>query len=322
MITDNLFERILVEPVRNGANQLYIVSGYATAAMASTHLYTIQKVNTDISISLIVGMSNQDGLSESNHRGLQNLMESADNFQCSYIVNSPPVHSKVYAWFRDDHPVQGFLGSANYTQIAFHNRLRKEAMEESDASSGREYFKSLIDDTIYCTHPDTDNLIRIYNDRYYKRVKEGKSEIPEDDTLTPKSVIEGLDSVKISLITRQGNVPERSGLNWGQRPGRNPNQAYLSLSAEIYKTKFFPDLAIQFTVLTDDGKTLICSRAQQNGKAIHTPQNNSQLGEYFRNRLGLASGAKVALNDLMKYGRTNVDFYKIDDETYYMDFSV
>ena len=48
----------------------------------------------------------------------------------------------------------------------------------------------------------------------------------------------------------------------------------------------------------------------------------NQLGEYFRNRLGLANGAYVHSSDLMTYGRTDVAFYKIDEEQYYMDFSI
>lgn len=79
---------------------------------------------------------------------------------------------------------------------------------------------------------------------------------------------------------------------------------------------------MHFTVLTDDEKVMICSRAQDNSKAIHTPHNNALLGEYFRNRLGLSSGELVTKDDLEAYGKTEVVFYKIDDETYYMDFSV
>jgi hypothetical protein len=75
-------------------------------------------------------------------------------------------------------------------------------------------------------------------------------------------------------------------------------------------------------VLTDDGKELICVRAQDNGKGLHTTLNNSLMGEYFRYRLGLPSGSFVRKKDLLKYGRTDVDFYKIDDETYLLDFSI
>jgi len=74
-------------------------------------------------------------------------------------------------------------------------------------------------------------------------------------------------------------------------------------------------------VLTDDNKVMICSRAQQNGKALRTPSNNSEIGIYFRQRLGVPLGDAVQLSDLENYGRTDVCFYKIDDETYFMDFS-
>jgi hypothetical protein len=78
-----------------------------------------------------------------------------------------------------------------------------------------------------------------------------------------------------------------------------------------------------FTVITDDQKTFICTRAQKGdeGQAIETPQDNSILGRYFRERLGLPSGAFVSTEDLRRYGRMDVTFYKIDDENYYTDFS-
>ena len=61
---------------------------------------------------------------------------------------------------------------------------------------------------------------------------------------------------------------------------------------------------------------------QDKNKAITTPENNSRIGEYFRNRLALANGAPVTKADLIRYGRTDVEFIKLDDEQYYMDFSV
>lgn len=131
-----------------------------------------------------------------------------------------------------------------------------------------------------------------------------------------------LSSIRLTLFDRQGRLPQVSGLNWRQREGREHNQAYIKLPADIARTGFFPERPTQFTVLTDDERILVCSRAQDNGKAIHTPQSNSQMGEYFRNHLGLPNGAPVVLEDLLRYGRTDVNFYKIDDETYYMDFSV
>ena len=75
-------------------------------------------------------------------------------------------------------------------------------------------------------------------------------------------------------------------------------------------------------MLTDDGVNLILRVEQQNDKAITTPLNNSLLGEYFRHRLGMENGAYINRQDLENYGRTDVTFYRIDDEQFFMDFSV
>ena len=115
-------------------------------------------------------------------------------------------------------------------------------------------------------------------------------------------------------------------MNWGHRPHRSLNEAYIHIPASIAKTDFFPPLKIPFTVLTDDEKSLICVIAQPKqrggaiGCAIETTNSNSELGLYFRNRLNLASGEFVTREHLEKHGRNSIRFYKVDDETYYLDF--
>jgi hypothetical protein len=325
MITSALFDEILVRPVQEGADKLLVISGYATSAMAFNHIQTICGRELDIRVELIVGMCSIDGISESNHKGFQELMLNhyPNRFSCGYLTEPPPVHSKVYTWLRNDQPVACFTGSANYTQTAFGKR-QGEAMTASDPVKGLEYFNSLIPHSLYCTHADTDNLVQIYNASYHARLQRERK-VLEDATTDVDQLpgYTGLQSVRISLLDRYGNLPDRSGLNWGQRPEyhREPNQAYIKVPAEIGRSRFFPVGGIQFTILTDDQKVLVCTRAQQNDKAIECPHNNSLVGEYFRNRLGVPNGALVTLDHLHKYGRADVEFYKIDDETYYMNYA-
>ena len=61
----------------------------------------------------------------------------------------------------------------------------------------------------------------------------------------------------MSLLARGGETGRRSGLNWGQRDGREPNQAYIPLPASVARSGFFPLNRRQFSVLTDDGIQLI-----------------------------------------------------------------
>lgn len=326
MINNDLFEEVLIKPAVEGADKLYIVSGYASAAMAFHHIQKLHDNRYDIDVHLIVGMTVQDGLSLSNHRAFQKLMSEdfVGTFECSYVMNTPPVHSKVYAWFSGDEPVSGYIGSANYSQKAFSSRQR-EIMDACNATAGYNYYNDLVGDTIYCTHQEAEDFVQVYNDMYQRR---RRIEATQPDISDPAHAhapnIQGLESVRVSFINRDGEVSSRSGLNWGHRPeyNRNRNQAYIPLKAQVYNSVFFPEPHQHFTVLTDDGKTLICVRAQQNAKAIETPHNNSLLGEYFRYRLGVPNGHFITMDDLKNYGRTHVDFYKIDEEAYYMDFSV
>lgn len=134
----------------------------------------------------------------------------------------------------------------------------------------------------------------------------------------------GTHYVRISLTTTSRGiekVPYRSGLNWGQRQGRNQNQAYLSIPRSEQESGFFPRVGEEFLVECDDGTVLRLVRAQQNGKALQTPDDNSLLGTYFRKRLGVRSGDPVALWHLHEYGRTTVDVFKTESGLYLLDFS-
>lgn len=115
-------------------------------------------------------------------------------------------------------------------------------------------------------------------------------------------------------------APYSSGLNWGQRPGRNPDQAYLAVPSQIQKNNFFPEPGQIFIIETADGDIWRCARRQANGKAIHTIDDNAILGKYFRRKLGLPYGSFVTLSHLLRYGKTTVDIYKKSEYKFILDF--
>lgn len=323
LIVNDLYNKVLLEPALEDVNNLYIVSGYASSAMAFHHAENLRHIKKDISVHLIVGMVAKDGLSVANHLAFKKLMthDLVGRFECSYLIERPAVHSKVYAWTNNLKSVMGFTGSANYSQQAFIGNRQREIITNCNPNGAFDYYKSLINHTISCTEKGAEELILLNENsvsRTYKRDTGGK----EQDSLTHKKYSKDNLHVSCSLINRSGIVSERSGLNWGQRANREPNQAYISLTSDICNSDFFPPRATHFTISTDDGQIIICTRAQDNGKAIETPHNNSIIGKYFRERLGVPLGEPVLMEHLLKYGRTDIDFYKIDDENYYMDFSV
>lgn len=305
MLVRDLFQKVLIEPAKEGASQLLIVSGYATASMVDRHLRCLDEViDAELNIRLIYGMASVDGVSRTDDFMFREL-ESNSTFGCFYFAESYPVHSKVYVWLSDNEPYRAYVGSANYTQGGFLSEYDfREVMAEVDPHKALEYYNTILQDSLEIRHDDIYKRVRILNPVY-------------------QSAQEKVDYVDLSFLSR-GIVPERSGLNWGQRPEakRRPNEAYIPVPQTVAQSRFFPKRAVQFTVLTDDNFSFIGTVAQDNDKAIHSTEDNEIIGKYFRKRLEVESGERVVKEDLDRYGRTDVRFWKIDDETFYLDFSI
>ncbi len=315
ILKDRLFDEILIKPAQN-YDTLCIVSGFATPSMVAHHLEAVKKTYDieDTNIKLIIGMT-PNGISRPHHENFIKLVnEKGGSFECSYInSNSFPIHTKLYTWLKNDKPMQAFLATANYTLTGF-KRPQDEVACVCNPTEAYEYYASKIDNSIYCTcdeaHTMTVEPLR------QQRINLRQSENQEDI-----SVVDTSNSVRLPLYSvRDNRVPAHSGLNWGQRGNREPNQAYIGIPSSIARSGFFPPRGEQFSVLTEDGFPFICVVAQDGDKAIHTPNNNSELGEYFRNKLGVPLGAPVSLEDLDRYGNRYVTFTKIDEEEYYMEY--
>lgn len=332
-LTSDLFSETLLKPFREDeANRLYIVSGYATPSMASYHLEQLRKITEDrpFCVDILIGMSVIEGIPRPQKEGFESLIREYTNLNCRYVVSNAPVHSKVYAWYKDSVPVCGFIGSANYTQTAFLGKRQREVLGKCDAGNCKDYFDQISVDAAEIDDYRVTSLVGDYLDIRRSRsqaeeILEILSEVEEEIIEVPRTAT---NTVTLSFLGRDGRLPTgNSGLNWGQRPGRTGNEAYIKIPATISREYFFPPRGQHFSVLTDDGKQLMCAALQEQsgvanqGKGIQTPTNNSLLGEYFRYRLGISEGERITEEHLVRYGRTDVTFIKIDDETYFMDFS-
>lgn len=316
MIVNNIAHRLLFEPIEANADTLLILSGYASPNMASWLIQSYrEKKMSPIDIRLVVGMTVYDGISISAHEGFKelqknNLGNDISRFKCSYVCEGVPVHANLYIWMKRDVPFVAFTGSPDFLQGSF-LAGRREVAEECDAVEAKRYFDDIEGNSVFCNHGEVDDFVIIHK---------SPNIIDEDGKITITG--KGIHSATLSLLSKNGDTGEKSGLNWGQRGNRNRNEAYIPLPKNIAIKNFFPLEKKHFIARTDDGHTLVLRVEQDGNKAITTPLSNAQLGEYFRNRLNLAYGAYVHTKDLLDYGRTDVTFYKIDEEEFFLDFSV
>jgi hypothetical protein len=337
MITQDLYEKVLMKPARDSGDSLYVISGYASAAFAGKHLDDIihledvLKLKKRPAIYLLIGMFPKINNLRNNHLAFKQLSteDYPATFECRYITKPPSVHIKAYSWYKNDSPFCGYIGSANYTRNGFITP-QLEAITEGGPLLIRKYFDMLWENAIDCRDLEADDLV----ENALKASNKPTSTIP---TVAPTGY-EGLPYRALTLLSTRGTSKGKvhnggGGLNWGHpspsgRVRGNLNEAYIPVPMSIARTDFFPPMKEYFTVVTDNDKSLICVREQpkkrggEDGAAIATPLNNGELGLYFRHRLGLSSEAFITKQNLDNYGRTDVVFYKIDEETYYMDFSV
>jgi hypothetical protein len=303
----NLYQTCLIEPIDEGYKKLFIVSGYASATFARRHINSLLLKSNDFEINLIIGMPRNI----SDHVAFVDLHnEFPSKFKGYYYRNGAPVHSKTYVWFNENGDSLGLSGSANYSQYGFFENLQKNQMVQTDGSLIKNYFDTLASESIYI--PNEFVVSQVLSAPIF------------DGELQPGGLFWDVPGrrVTFSFLKSDGSMPGASGLNWGQRPGREPNQAYLPIRREARSPGFLPELAYTFTLITDDGHSFDCVVAQGGRKAIHSTNNNSELGIYFRTRMGLPLGSFVTKQNLLDYGRTTYTLEKLDNETFLLDFSV
>lgn len=310
---DGIVGKILFDPIKEGADRLCVLTAEATPSMASWLLKSYEELGiSDVAVELIICSTLNKGMDKELHKSFKELhgtrySDKWGNFSCGYLIHPPALESdNYYIWLNRDKPVRAYTLSGSFTQQYFlHDN--KENVNETNAALAYTIYMDAEKRTMYCTHAEVDEYVVFCS---------------SEDNVREQMAADTENCVHLSLLARGGETGTRSGLNWGQRNKRNRNEAYIPLPSHIAKSGFFPLDKQHFLVVTDDHHTLQLRVEQQNDKAITTPDSNALLGEYFRNRLGLSNGAYVRKDDLLAYGRTDVTFYKIDEEQYYMDFSV
>jgi hypothetical protein len=241
----------------------------------------------------------RDGIPRSDHDQFVALCENYPHFECRYLDHGVPIHSKAYVWGSNGEAKLAYVGSANYSLVAARGRT-EELVVEADPMRTAEYAEAVWERATRCQ--EASRNLRVRSEFASVQTVDAGAVVPDD-------FLKGCPRVTLPLTSygKGLEVPDRSGLNWGQRPdqGRNPDQAYISVPADVNRTGFFPPRGEFFTVVTDDGETFEMSRNQDDGKALHTP-DNAALGRYMRKRLRVESGKLVTIEHLRMYGKLEV----------------
>lgn len=335
MFNLSLEDKIFKSKASTISDTLTIISGYIGAETVA-----MLKKFPDKKFRIIYGMYASDGISEALHGTLLELQKEMDWVEIKYSLI--PVHSKIYCWSLGDVITEVLVGSANFSI----NGLRRDYKETLYPISSLAYeeYKSyssyIMNRSIPCS-----SATKFKN----KAISSTNGTQP----LTAQGIC------RISFLDSKGQVPTKSGLNWGKSNGNVVNgDAYLPIKVDYVKT--FPDLFPQkkyvngiintnslgkitrandvVELIWDDKKSMVGLLEGNNNingviypNKLCSSNSKKELGDYIRNRIEKklgknifnASDIPIITKDILdQYGRTYIDISKIGDGIYYLDFSV
>lgn len=324
-ITKEYEKHIISDVYNEGYRYLKILSGQVSPLL----LEQILDEYKELHLKIHVGMVSVEGISKWTHLAFQHLVNRyPSRLEIYYQASLPGNHSNIYYWENPlilgmDHKI--FVGSASFTLNSFYHRKEFMIMEHSSAD---EIFSNL--DVINCTNSNISKQINIHQN------PENELIVSHDDNqldLFNLSNDEGtkyeVEYIDIPLTIRGGDIPPKSGINWGhngryglRQPTRTGNEAYLSISKQVHKERpnFLPRRGEKILVLTDDEEMFVCVVAQEHRKAIQTCDNNSILGAYIRERIDIPSGAYIETKHLTRYGRDSIRLSKIHEGLFFLNF--
>lgn len=311
---------------QNGADELLIITGYIGP-------YPFKELNKlPIECRVIYGMYGSDSIGQKLHETLNKIQLSSINTKLHYSKTG--IHAKCYLWMKEGKMIDALVGSANFSRNGLETPYR-EVLVEADPAVFRQ-LKEYFDHIILNSIPSDSDLVVI--------------------KARPNQVIRnGIQTeCKLSFLSRNKDVPEASGINWGMNSKQVGGTSNTSIGdAEIRITKeaisdfpnlFPPKLATpskrsatgkltrqndEVELIWDDGfvmKGLLEQNNDMNGllypKAICSSERKSVLGLYLRKRLGVSPTHKITKDDLSNYGRTDVTVSLLAEGVYEMDFSV
>ena len=323
----NLEEIIFQRHQNVPADGLIILSGYIGPEPV------MRLKNLPFPVKLVYGMYASEGIREQLHKTLLNIQNTQPNTDIFY--SQIPVHSKCYIWLKNNDINTALVGSANFSVSGLENDYKESLAEITTDSyvSLRDYYSYILDNAMRC-----DNLDPKFKHVAFQKDKSVVSPVVASDPL----------SANISLLSN-GEVPAKSGLNWGIADGHvTLGDAYIHLPKEIIYThptlippkqghttqniegakKNRQNDAVEF--IWDDGTVMqgLLEGSQENTadglvypkQMCSSPQKNI-LGKYLRKRLGVDLDYRITKVDLEKYGRTDIKVTLLGEGIYGLDFS-
>lgn len=280
--------------IKSNMDKFVIVTGYVGPQMVNE----LKKLPYK-EIILIIGMYGKS-IDSKLHLSLLKSYNEIDNLKIFYT--NTLVHTKCYAWYKDNKVKEMLIGSANFSTSGLLENPYKEILYEindiNNDSSWNAYLKHIFNNMYECNKLQYDNMATI---KVAEIKKDYKVDINSNTCiLSLLANANGRGENIIGIGNKAGEVHASSGLNWGYSVGSpSLGDAYIAIASKsIEETSIIPSKSKgenkPVEVIWDDG-TVMNLLFEANGpirdgmlypKQISSYNNKKELGDYLRKRIG------------------------------------
>lgn len=298
---------------KKDADKFIIITGYTGPQMIND----LANLEYD-EIILVVGMYGKK-INPNLHKSILNSNNTIKNLKVYYT--NKLVHTKLYAWYKNNKIEDFLIGSANFSTNALLENAYRETLYRIDSKLEEkniiEYINSIFNDMYICTELDL-KPVHIKKDYPYGWVADEVEtyKVSYSKQLCKLSLLasaSGKGDNILGIKNDKGEVHAAAGLNWGYTSGLPLlGDAYIPITRKNIEET--PDLLPikpkgenkPIEVIWDDGETMLLllegNGAQASDgnfypKQVSTYRNKSELGNYIRRRIGEKIGKNLIYSE-------------------------
>jgi hypothetical protein len=328
----NFFDK--VESEFHSSDSVTIASGYVSLDIIKKFYHAFAKIAEEGGQArLLIGMAFYEGLTSNKLTLLNSLSARLENTGTGsgvFVSYNGKYHGKLYMFGKGDNRTF-YVGSSNFSRSGLTENIECTAVinEEGVRTKLTTFVDYLFLEKNAVSILKADIVVPGTSEYSNKISLKTLDDLPRYDPATiDKTVLP-----KLEFPLAQKADKERSNLNvyfgkgrWSRATGkviaRPWYEVELIANRKINSNPLYPKG--DFTAYTDDGFVIPMKTSGTNFKNIRSRGKLTILGQWLKGKLQ-KSNALLPLNPVTQdtfdvYGRDTINFYKISDDKFYMDF--
>ncbi len=316
------------------AKNVTIASGYASLDIIHAYEKDFVKIAQAGGVSkLLLGMAFYEGLSQKKLDAVNTLNTQLQKFKNQsgvYVTNGRRYHGKVYH-FDDGNESKFYVGSSNFSSSG-----TKGNIECTIPVCPSEQKKTLLNflndlyspnyaitiDRAEITVPGKKKIVLKTVENYWANLKRYSPKSIDISTLPkfefPLSRVAEMEKSNLNVYFGKGRLNTKTG----KIIPRPWYEIELIASNDLNSQTYYPKG--DFLAYTDDGLIIPMRTQGDYYKNIRSKQSLQIFGIWLKGKLeksgALGKYEPVTLDTLEEYGKSSLNFYKIEEGKYYMEF--